>query len=54
MPATPRKQGVVVKYLYCKYCGAKLKRDIVGQFCPTKNCQWQYGLPLADDTKKSL
>lgn len=29
-------------YVYCKYCGAKLKKDFVGKFCPTKNCQWQY------------
>jgi len=29
--------------LYCKYCGAKRKRDSVGHYCPTKNCQWAQG-----------
>jgi hypothetical protein len=38
------------KYVYCKYCGAKLRHDIVGQFCPTINCQWAQGLPAAEDT----
>ncbi len=28
--------------IYCRYCGAKLKRDTVGMYCPTKNCQWSY------------
>ena len=31
--------------IYCRYCGAKLKRDSVGLRCPTKNCQWEHGLP---------
>lgn len=30
--------------IYCKYCGAKLKRDPVGHYCPTHNCQWQFGV----------
>jgi hypothetical protein len=30
--------------LYCKYCGAKLRRDSIGHYCPTKNCQWQHGV----------
>ena len=29
--------------VYCKYCGAKLKRDWIGHICPTKNCQWEHG-----------
>lgn len=29
----------------CKYCGAKLKKDFIGYYCPTKNCDWQYGIP---------
>ena len=29
--------------LYCRYCGAKRKRDRVGHYCPTHNCQWEYG-----------
>ena len=29
--------------IYCRYCGAKLKRDATGHYCPTRNCQWQYG-----------
>jgi hypothetical protein len=28
----------------CKYCGAILKSDLVGKYCPTKNCQWQFGI----------
>ena len=30
--------------VYCKYCGAKLIRDCVGWKCPTRNCQWEYGV----------
>ena len=30
--------------IYCRYCGAKLRRDHVGHYCPTKNCQWQFGV----------
>lgn len=29
--------------LRCNYCGAKRRRDPVGHYCPTKNCQWQHG-----------
>jgi hypothetical protein len=29
--------------LYCKYCGAKLRKDVVGHYCPSKNCQWSHG-----------
>jgi hypothetical protein len=29
--------------IYCKYCGEKRRRDFVGHYCPTKNCQWQHG-----------
>lgn len=25
-----------VKWTRCKYCGAKLKRDSAGQYCPTR------------------
>lgn len=28
--------------IHCKFCGAKLRRDVVGHYCPTKNCQWSY------------
>lgn len=45
-----RNEGVSVKRLYCKYCGARLKRDPVGQYCPTENCQWRHGLPSDEDT----
>jgi hypothetical protein len=24
----------------CKYCGAVMKKDSVGPYCPTRNCQW--------------
>jgi hypothetical protein len=27
----------------CNYCGARRRRDAVGHYCPTKNCQWQHG-----------
>ena len=30
--------------IYCKYCGARLKRDPVGHYCPSKNCDWQFGV----------
>jgi hypothetical protein len=29
--------------IYCRYCGAKLMKDHVGHYCPTPNCQNQYG-----------
>ena len=29
--------------LYCKHCGAKLRLDPVGHYCPTHNRQWQFG-----------
>ena len=35
------------KIVGCKYCGARLRRDTVGQYCPTKNCQWQHGVPAS-------
>lgn len=38
-----------MKWTHCRYCGARLKKDTVGQYCPTRNCQWQYGLPKEDD-----
>ena len=28
----------------CKYCGAKLRKDQAGHYCPTDNCQWRYGV----------
>jgi hypothetical protein len=40
-----------VKWTHCKYCGARLSRDIVGQYCLTKNCQWHHGLPASEDSK---
>ncbi len=30
--------------IYCIFCGARLKKDNVGHYCPTDNCQWQYGV----------
>ncbi len=41
-----------VKWRICKYCGARLRRDSVGQYCPTKNCQWHHGLPASEDTPR--
>lgn len=34
--------------IYCKYCGAKLRRDDVGPKCPSRNCQWEHGLPVEE------
>lgn len=39
-----------VKYEYCRYCGARLRRDWIGQFCPSENCQWHHGLSTEADT----
>lgn len=30
--------------IYCKYCGDKLRRDSIGHYCPTHNCQWEHGV----------
>lgn len=41
--------------IYCIYCGAKRRRDIVGHYCPTRNCQWQYGFstcPVSREKKE--
>ena len=41
-------------YVFCKYCGARLKRDAVGHYCPTHNCQWSQGVSNCvskEDTK---
>jgi len=35
--------------VYRKFCGAKLKRDAHGLYCPTRNCQWRYGADELDD-----
>lgn len=42
------------KWLHCRYCGARLRRDHIGQYCSTRNCQWQHGLPKDDDTPTYL
>ena len=38
------------KSIYCIYCGARLRRDAIGQFCPTDNCQWNQGLPEGESS----
>lgn len=43
------KSFKIEKYIYCKYCGAKLKRDHIGQYCPTENCDWHQGLEDEDE-----
>jgi hypothetical protein len=43
-----------VKWVSCRYCGAKLRRDFVGQYCPTDNCQWRHGLPKEDDIPRNV
>ena len=30
--------------IYCRFCGAKLKKDYVGHYCGTSNCQCCYGV----------
>jgi hypothetical protein len=39
-----------VKYTHCRFCGARLRRDHIGQKCPTPNCQWESGLDERSDT----
>ena len=48
------KKIVKMKRIYCRFCGAKLKRDEVGMYCPTKNCQWSHGLPEDEDYGGSM
>lgn len=36
---------VTERRIYCKFCGAKLKKDLIGLYCPTNNCSWRHGLP---------
>lgn len=38
--------------LYCKYCGARLRRDYIGHKCPTRNCQWEFGVVGCEHHKK--
>ncbi len=38
----------MTRLIHCRYCGAKLVRDLVGWKCPTHNCQWQHGAPDQD------
>lgn len=35
----------------CKYCGAVMKEDSVGHYCPTPNCDWQHGIPESEEPK---
>lgn len=35
--------------IYCKYCGAKLKKDLIGHYCGTRNCNWEYGIDSCTD-----
>lgn len=37
--------------IYCRFCGAKLKKDHIGKYCPTYNCQWQHGVPEEEEDK---
>jgi len=36
----------------CQFCGARRRRDAVGHYCPTKNCQWQHGYSMCNLHKK--
>ncbi len=35
-----RKAEKKVQLIGCRYCGASLKWDVDGPYCPTPNCQW--------------
>ena len=37
---------------FCKYCGAELKRDPIGHYCPTKNCQFHQGVSTCPPPSK--
>lgn len=30
--------------IYCRFCGAVLKKDYIGHYCTTSNCTNQYGV----------
>lgn len=38
----------------CKYCGARRRRDSVGHYCPTKNCDWEHGYRGCDMYMKAM
>lgn len=40
---TPKRKTSCECPVNCKYCGAARRRDTVGHYCPTKNCQWEHG-----------
>ena len=27
----------------CRFCGRRRSKDVVGHYCKTQNCQWQFG-----------
>ena len=40
--------------IYCRFDGAKLKKDCVGHYCPTFNCKWHYGVDDCFSEKTNL
>jgi hypothetical protein len=40
--------------LYCMFDGARLRRDYVGHYCPTDNCQWRYGIDNCISRKSKM
>jgi hypothetical protein len=42
------------RLIYCKKCGARLKRDFIGPRCPTVSCQWNHGIPQQEMTPAEL
>lgn len=38
--------------IYCRYCGARLRRDPIGHYCSTQNCQWQHGVNTCPVSKR--
>jgi hypothetical protein len=37
----------------CKYCGAQRKRDSVGHYCGTRNCQWEFAFKCCTLNKQT-
>jgi hypothetical protein len=40
--------------IYCKYCGAKLKKDFIGKKCGTRNCKWEFGMDEEEDRGEKM
>ena len=36
----------------CKHCKTRLRHNYHGQYCPTRNCPWNTGVPEDYEVKK--